>query len=37
MPNEETEAAIEEGRRMMADPSTPRYSGIEALKETLEV
>ncbi len=38
MPNETTEEAIKEGKRMMADPSTPpRYSSIEALKEALEV
>jgi len=37
VPNETTEEAIKEGKRMMADPSTPRYSGIEALKEALEV
>ena len=37
MPNETTEEAIKEGKRMMVDPSTPRYSSIEALKEELEV
>lgn len=37
IPNEETEAAIKEGRKMMADSSTPRYSSIEALKEALEL
>ena len=37
MPNETTEEAIKEGKRMMADQSTPRYSSIEALKEALEV
>ena len=37
VPNETTEEAIKEGKRMMADPSTPRYSSIEALKEALEV
>ncbi len=37
VPNDVTLAAIEEGRRMMSDPSTPRYSSIEALKEALEV
>ena len=37
VPNETTGEAIKEGKRMMADPSTPRYSGIEALKEALEV
>ena len=37
VPNETTEEAIKEGKRMMADPSTTRYSSIEALKEALEV
>lgn len=37
VPNETTEEAIKEGKRMMSDPSTPRYSSIEALKEALEV
>jgi addiction module antitoxin, relB/dinJ family len=37
VPNDVTLAAIEEGRRMMSDPSAPRYSSIEALKEALEV
>ena len=32
-----TAKAIEEGRRMMSDPSTPRYSSIEALKKALGV
>ena len=27
----------EEGRRIVSDPSAPRYSSIEALKEALEV
>lgn len=37
IPNETTAAAIAEGRRLIADPNTPRYSNIEALKEALEV
>lgn len=37
VPNETTEEAIKEGKRMMAAPSTPRYSSIEALKKALEV
>lgn len=37
VPNDVTLAAIEEGRRMMSDPSAPHYSSIEALKEALEV
>ena len=35
--NKTTAEAIEEGRRMMSDPSTPRYSSIEALKKALGV
>ena len=37
VPNETTVAAIAEGRKLMDDPSTPRYSSIEALKAALEV
>lgn len=37
VPNDVTVAAIEEGRRIVSDPSAPRYSSIEALKEALEV
>lgn len=37
MPNETTAAAIEEGRKLMADPSAPRYSDMESLKAALEV
>ena len=33
IPNDTTAAAIEEGRKIMNDPSTPRYSSIEALKK----
>lgn len=36
-PNEITAAAIEEGRKLMADPSAPRYSSMESLKAALEV
>lgn len=32
VPNDTTAAAIEEGRRMMQDPSAPRYSSMEDLK-----
>ena len=32
-----TAEAIEEGMIMMSDPSTPRYSSIEALKKALGV
>ena len=37
VPDETTEKAIEEGRKLMADPNVPRYSSIEALKKELEV
>lgn len=37
VPNETTAAAIEEGRRLMADPDAPRYSSIDELKAALEV
>ena len=37
VPNNTTVAAIEEGRKMMKDPSSPRYSSIDALKEALDV
>lgn len=37
VPNETTAAAIEEGRRLMADPSTPKYSSMDDLKAALEV
>ena len=36
VPNETT-AAIEEGRRLMADPSASKYSSMDALKAALEV
>lgn len=37
IPNDATAAAIEEVRKIMNDPSTPRYSNIEALKKALDV
>lgn len=37
VPNETTEAAIAEGRKLMDDPSVPRYSSMDALKVALEV
>ena len=37
VPNETTEAAIAEGRKLMDDPSAPRYTSMDALKEALEV
>lgn len=36
-PNETTAAAIEEGRKLLSDPSAPRYSTLDALKAALEV
>ena len=37
IPNDATAAAIEEVRKIMNDPSTSRYSSIEALKKALGV
>ena len=37
IPDDTTATAIEEGRKIMNDPSTPRYSSIEALKKALDV
>ena len=37
VPNDTTIAAIEEGRRIMNDPTTPRYSSMDELKAALEV
>ena len=37
IPNDTIATAIEEGRKIMNDPSTPRYSSIEALKKALDV
>lgn len=37
IPNDTTTAAIEEDRKIMNDPSTPRYSSIEALKKALDI
>lgn len=36
VPNETTIAAIEEGRKMASDPSSPRYSNIDKLRDALE-
>ncbi len=36
VPNETTIAAIEEGRRLMADPNTPRYSSMDEFKAKLK-
>ena len=37
VPNDTTAAAIEESRKMMKDPSAPRYSSMDALKSALDV
>ena len=37
MPNKETLEAIEEGRRLAMDPSTPSYDNIEDLRKALDV
>ncbi|MCU6692618.1 type II toxin-antitoxin system RelB/DinJ family antitoxin [Oliverpabstia intestinalis] len=37
VPNDTTAAAIDEGRKMMKDPSAPRYSSMDALKAALDV
>lgn len=37
VPNEATASAIAEGKKLMADPSAPRYSSMEELKAALEV
>ena len=36
-PNDTTAAAIEEGRRLLADPSALRYSSMDDLKAALDV
>ncbi|MDO4921553.1 MAG: type II toxin-antitoxin system RelB/DinJ family antitoxin [Phascolarctobacterium sp.] len=37
VPNATTAAAIEEGKKLIADTSAPRYSSMKALREALEV
>ena len=37
VPNEITAAAIAEGRKLLEDPSAPRYTSMDALKAALEV
>lgn len=37
IPNDTTATAIEEGRKIMNDSSTPRYSSIEALKKAKDI
>lgn len=36
VPNDDTVKAIEEGRKIMNDPSAPRYTNITDLKAALE-
>lgn len=36
VPNDTTARAIEEGRRMLKDPTAPRYSSMESLKAALD-
>lgn len=36
VPNEVTAAAIDEGRKMMNDPTAPEYSSMNELKTALE-
>lgn len=36
VPNETTASAIEEGRKLMNDPSAPRYSSMDELKMALK-
>ena len=37
IPNDTTAAAIEKDRKIINDPSSPRYSSIEALKKALDI
>ncbi|MCI6066882.1 MAG: type II toxin-antitoxin system RelB/DinJ family antitoxin [Galactobacillus timonensis] len=37
VPNDTTASAIKEGKKMMFDPSAPRYSSIDDLKSSLDV
>lgn len=37
VPNDTTEAAIEEGRKLLNNPNAPRYSSMDELKAALEV
>ena len=32
IPNDTTVAAIEEGRKLLTDPTSPRYSSLDGLK-----
>ncbi len=37
IPNDTTSAAIEEGKKLLADSNAPRYSNIEDLKGALDI
>lgn len=37
LPNEITTASIEEGRKMLSDPSSKKYSNIDDLKNALNI
>lgn len=37
VPNDTTEAATEEGRKLLNNPNAPRYSSMDELKAALEV
>ena len=36
-PNQTTIEAIEEGKQMLDDPNTPKYSSIDELKAALDI
>lgn len=36
VPNDTTAAAIQEGRKMLKDPTAPRYSSMESLEAALD-
>lgn len=35
--NNKTKKAIKEGKKLMADPNSPKYSNIDELKAALEI
>jgi len=37
MPNKITIEAIEKGRRLLSEPTTPKYSSIDELKAALDI
>jgi hypothetical protein len=37
IPNASTIEAIKEGKKIMEDPTSPRYSSMEELKRALEI